>query len=235
MKKYVKWLHRRAFGHLASKADIENLYVQLSALLEVREIIGPGIPFGPLRGWALSPDALLTVLRDVVIRREPRVIEFGSGESTIAIAATLRRHGNGTLMTIEHDATFANQTLLRLKQSGLDSRVEMKIVPLREYEPRFAFGPFISYDLTGLEADFDIAVVDGPVTPVLGAATRSVPLEWCLTRLAEQRTLYLDDAMRSEERAIVDALRIQWQKIDVESVAAEKGMYKFVVRAPIRQ
>ncbi len=224
MRKLLKYWHDGLLGRLATKADIDNLYTQLSCLLEIREIIGRSTPLGPLRGWALSPDALLIVLRDVMARSSPRILEFGSGESTVAIAAALKMQGSGSLVTVEHDATFLASLRQRLQRLDLAQRVELHTVPIAAYEPRFGLPAFKSYDLTELTTDFDIALVDGPITHQMGAGARSVALEWCLARLKSRSAIYLDDAARLEESAIVDALRAAWPKVSFESVPSEKGL-----------
>jgi Methyltransferase domain len=231
MKEFIKNLRDRVFRPLAWKTDLDNLYIQISALLEVKEIVGPKALLGPLRGWALSPDALLIVLRDVTARCSPKVIEFGAGESTIAIAGALRNLGSGSLVTVEHDRSFAARILARLERTGLEGFVHLAVLPLRKYEPRPGFQSFFSYDLVGLETDFDVAVVDGPIAiPEFGAGTRFAPVEWCVARLGGERTLYLDDAGRREERAIIDALRSNWRNLDVEDLATEKGMCRLSCR-----
>lgn len=79
MKTYIKSWFESVFSGLAKRSDIDNFYRQLSALLDIKEIIGPKISLFPLHCWSLSPDALLVILRDIVERKAPRVIEFGSG------------------------------------------------------------------------------------------------------------------------------------------------------------
>ena len=103
---------------LARKADVDNIYTQLAALMEIRTVVGTSVPLGPFRGWAMSPDALLHVVRDVTARQAPRVIEFGAGESTIAIAAALKAGGSGSLVSIEHDAGIAAAIAARLAKDG---------------------------------------------------------------------------------------------------------------------
>lgn len=226
MKKYLKSWYDRLVAPLATKADIDNLYVQLSCLLEVREIVGRSTPLGPLRGWAMSPDALLIVLRDLIARSDPRVLEFGSGESTVAIAGALKALGSGSLTSIEHDENFSAHLGKRLQLAGLTDRVDLRVVPLASYESRFGLPAFKSYDLSGQACEFDVALVDGPITPYFGAGTRSVPLEWSLARLNAGGAIYLDDAGRREEQAVVDALRASCTTANFELIATEKGFYR---------
>ena len=135
------------------------------------------------------------------------MIEFGSGESTIAIAATLKSGGQGSLLTIEHDSFFADKARERLAQHGLADRVEVRIVPMHDYESCMGFPKFASYDLSGLETDLDVALVDGPIVGQFGEGTRAVPIRWCIERLAEGRVAYLDDAYRSAEKQVIAAIK----------------------------
>ena len=233
MKRYLKSRFDRLFASFAKKEDIDNLFIQLSCLLEIREIAGASLPLGPFSGWALFPDTLLTVLRDVRTRVNPRVIEFGSGESTIAIAAGLKAAKSGLLTTIEHDSDFADRVLKRLRQCNLADCVDLKVVPLRAYDPRWGFSGFTSYDLAGLDSDFDVAIIDGPIVSKFGAATRSIPLEWCAARLAGERVIYLDDALRAGEQSICKSLKARWPTVNIEYLVAEKGLAKITCDARV--
>jgi predicted O-methyltransferase YrrM len=233
VKGYAKAGFDKLFGGFARKSDVDNLYGQLSSLLEIREIVGPGVPIGPLRKWALSPDALLVILREVTTRSNPRVVEFGAGGSTIALAATLRAMGSGSLTTIEHNEDFAKGIAKRLDQSKLLDYATIRTVPLIDYGPRLGFPAFRSYDLKDQELDFDVALVDGPIVPVFGPATRSVPLEWCVARLAGQRVVYLDDASRAAEQTVLDASKLIWQDVETELIRTEKGLARISHRSDV--
>lgn len=226
MNRHIRSLIDGVFGPFARKADVENCYAQIAALIEIRDIVGPGVPLGPFRGWAISPDALLTVLRDVVACNSPRVVEFGAGESTIAIAGALRAAGAGSLVTIEHDARYVQTISARLEKLGLLDYVTISLVPMRQYESRLGLAAFSSYDLGELNVDFDVALVDGPVTGQFGEATRSVPLDWCVGRLQGERVVYLDDAGRAAEASVIRASKQRWVGLDVDMIETEKGLLR---------
>ncbi|MCP4309300.1 MAG: class I SAM-dependent methyltransferase [bacterium] len=230
MKARIRSLLDRMFSGLARTSDVENVYRQLSALMEVKEIIGPGVMLGPLRGWALSPDALLIILHDIVERKSPRVVEFGSGESTVAIAAALRMAGGGFLVSIEHNAEFGAEVEGKLKRRGLEDLVDLRTVPLRRYEGWAGFVSFESYDLEGHDSEFDVAIVDGPIA-TFGAATRGVPVEWAVTRLKDDGAIYLDDASRSDEWELVDRMQALLRDTDREWIDCEKGLLRLTRKA----
>ena len=236
MKAYIKSRLRAFFSDFTRKSDIENLYRQLAAFIDIKEIIGPRVPLGSLRGWALSPDALLIVLRDIVERASPRIVEFGTGKSTIAIAAALRQLGAGTLVSFEHDADFGARLRDRLGRANLLDFVDMRLAPLREYPGNELFAPFRSYDLGGVDVGFDVVVVDGPIGE-LGIGTRSLPLNWAVERLGAGGSVYLDDAGRADERTMVACCRSKWRGIEEEWFDCEKGLLllRRVRQAPARE
>lgn len=236
MKPLVKYWLDRYFGRFATKADIDNLYRQLEALLEVRGVIGPGLVLGPLRRWALSPDALAIILRELRAWERPHVLEFGSGSSTIAIAAALKARGAGLLTSIEHDPKFAKDVIRRLAMANCTDYAEVMIVPVKDHLGEEETANFRSYDLNGFEAEFDIALIDGPPT-VFGAGGRYVPLNWVAQRLQGNRVAFLDDANRKYERLLTKRLIEDWPNIETELIPAEKGLLRMQgpAAAPLQQ
>ncbi|MGH9416993.1 MAG: class I SAM-dependent methyltransferase [Terriglobales bacterium] len=178
---------------------------------------------GPLRHWALSPDALLEILRDISARNGPRVIEFGAGESTLAIAAPLCRMGGGSPLTVEHNPDFAAAVQRRVERQGLADRTRAVIPPMRNYPPWHGLPAFRSYDLGGLDEQFEVALVDGTIVAEFGNATRAVPLIWCLERPQNGASIFLDDANRPPERAIAKALRLDWTALEIEHCQPRKA------------
>lgn len=217
----------RHFSQFARRSDIDNLYVQVAAMLALDHATGGAVSLQGLRGWAISPDALSHIVSDILRRGSPKVIEFGCGESTLVIGHVLRRLGSGALTSIEHDINFAAEVEQRIASSKLEATVVAMHVPLAQYPRRAEFNSCESYDLTNISAQFDIAVVDGPITSKHGAATRLVPLEWCLARLSPGGSVYLDDANRSEEQQLVKYVEMNWGDVRIDRIATEKGLARF--------
>jgi predicted O-methyltransferase YrrM len=213
----------------ARKTDIENMYIQLAAFMQLREFVGPHVSVCPFGGSAMYPDALLPILEDISSREAPRIVEFGGGESTIAIAATLKRNGQGRLLTVEHDPAFARRLSERLERLGLSDRVDLRVVPMSEHKSFAEFPTFVSYDLCGIDESFDVALVDGPIVYQFGDGTRIVPVSWCLERLKEGRAVYLDDAHRPQEKAVIAAIKKLRPDVVVELSDTQEGLCKFSV------
>ena len=197
---------RRLTPDVATKGDVESVYRRLAAAMSVRDIVGPGAPLGVLGGWAMDPEALLFILRDLTSRKDPTIVEFGSGESTIAFSAALRSMGCGKLVSIEHDEEFHRSMVERIRAAGLSDWVDLRLTPIGERNET-EVGPLVSYRLSHLDTPLDIAVVDGPPAQLFGEHTRVVPLEWAIEHMRPGASVYADDLNRPGERQAVAALR----------------------------
>ncbi|MDR3570639.1 MAG: class I SAM-dependent methyltransferase [Candidatus Pacebacteria bacterium] len=175
---------------------------------------------------------MIVILRDLQSRQRSKVIEFGGGESTLAIAALLKTSASGgTIETIEHDSAFAEELRGRLARAALSDIAAVNTAPLRHYPAQLGFQEFRSYDLAGVDLSFDVAFVDGPIVDQFGAATRLVPLRWCMERMKPGRAIYLDDAARQPERDIVSALKPSAAHLRFDLLQAEKGLLKISMQS----
>ncbi len=224
MKKQLRSLLDRYFGQFAHRSDIDNLRRQMACIAELQATIPAPIPFGKLGGWAISADALAVVVRDIRSRQAPSIVEFGSGVSTLAIAGLLKTFGKGRLVTIEHDLTYLKVVERDLLACGLNEFVDLRHSGIVDFPGMPPLAACRSYNLSRLDISFDVALVDGPITAEFGAATRMVPLEWCVGRLHCGGSIYLDDARRNEESQLITALHARHPEIAVEFLDAEKGL-----------
>lgn len=230
MKRLIKVQLDRYFGQFARRNEIDNLRRQIACMLELQAAIQAPIPFGKFGGWAISADALVHVVRDIQARQAPKVLEFGTGLSTIAIASLLRRMGAGTHIAVEHNPEYLKAVESDLAAYGLKDLVELRHLPIVDYAAAPPMTACRSYDLSERDVSFDIALVDGPITAEFGAATRMAPLEWCIRRLSPEASIYLDDAGRIEEKEIIAALRASHPNIAVDSLDAEKGLVRISLK-----
>ena len=168
-------------------------------------------PRTPRTTWSIS-DALAVELTRYLERRRPaRILEVGSGLSTVVLGAYAVRHG-ASVTTLEHAWKYYRRTQQALAYFGIDKRVKLKLAPLRSkrFESSGRRAPW--YD-TQLDGKFDFVFVDGP--PM--AKGRNAVLFAIAGHLAEGWELWLDDAYRHHERS---CLR-RWQR------ELPKGFFRF--------
>ena len=102
---------------------------QLEALVSLHEMLDLKAALPPTRGWAASPDLLLT-LTSLVRKYKPKlVVELGSGASTIVLS----RAGAVEIVAIEHDLEYLKNTQELLAEHQV-SNVKLIHAPLIQKE-----------------------------------------------------------------------------------------------------
>lgn len=199
------WRIREATFELLEDARVTRkectaLFAQLQSLAALeRKLNLPG-PLPPLRGWAGSPDFLLTIADHVLERRPTTVLECSSGVSTIVVARCLQMIGRGHVYSLEHEPAYVEKTVAMLKDFGLEEWATVLHAPLT---PRGNDAPWYDDDVLPPHiGEIQLLVVDGP--PFYVAPLARLPaLPRMLPRLAANATLILDDADREAETEIV--------------------------------
>lgn len=89
LNRFRSWI---TFG-LAKEHDIKVLYAQIAGLQQIQSSM-LGLPIlKPMRGWAISPDAIGLILSRIQETEEPIIVEFGSGQSTIILGSAAKQKG----------------------------------------------------------------------------------------------------------------------------------------------
>jgi hypothetical protein len=199
-------------GTAAEKWTLSDL-VALSAL--------QALPRGyvPWTAWSMRPAAIASVVNEIERGRRREVVELGAGASTVFLGHTVRDLG-GRLVSVEHDAGYADAVRRVVTREGLDDAVTVEVVPLapwRAPEPAPGtegeagtdwFRATTWYDAERLRAAcppaIDALVVDGPPA---GMHPRTLVREPALDvlgpLLADDWSLFLDDADRPAEQEIL--------------------------------
>ena len=138
----------------------------------------------------------------------PRVIvECGSGASTVVLARACERNGRGHVWSLEHLPDMAARTRAWLDEQGLERYATVIDAPL---VPQGPDGPTrLWYAVEGLpDLPIDMVVVDGPPGVTAGSLARYPAGPRLFPRLSEDGAVFVDDADRPDERAMV----LRWQQ-----------------------
>ena len=158
---------------------------------------------GTLRtSWSISDVLAVELIRYLEWRKPKRILEIGSGLSTVVLGAYAVRHG-ASVVTLEHAWKFYRRTQQVLVEFGMEKQVRLKLAPLRSRQFEWSGQRFPWYD-TKLRGAFDFVFVDGPPE----AEGRNAVLFAIAEHLAPSWELWLDDARRNHER---ECLRC-WQQ-----------------------
>lgn len=211
-------------------SHVDAIYGCLEARHALERELGPNIVLPPMRGPVISPDAAWRLYQHTITHRPETVVEFGSGVSTLLIAHALERNGNGTLISLDHEPRFAKATETLLQPHNLEHRVKIHCAPLRSHRTLDGLCE-LYYDTTPLEAieAVDLVLVDGPPR-TLDPYIRDLALPVMAPRMSTGGTLFLDDASRPGEQAILQRWRSAWPDFEFDYLPLDTGLA--VVRKP---
>ena len=223
----VAWLQletmRRTSEQLSGlRKEAFDDFRQVEALLSIFATLKPEVPIPPTRDFSASPD-LLSHIVSLIIERRPRfVVELGSGSSTVIIAYALQRFGGGRLLSIDHDAQFAERTRSMLELHGLTEVASVEHRPLTPV--RINDADYLWYDIADLEiaSTIDMMLIDGPPYHVHPLA-RYPALPLLSARFSDDVAIVLDDADRPEELRITSLWKKEFTAFSVERIETEKG------------
>lgn len=196
------------------KTELGHVYHQFEAVEQLLPLLKLSAPLPPSRGWAASPDFLLT-LAHITKRVRPRLsVELGSGISTLVLA----KSGAKKIVSLDHSIEFGAQTREMLLAHGVRG-VEIRIHELETYSSGYKW--YARSTLKGL-AKIDLLVIDGPPSSTNSDA-RYPALEHLVPLLSPKATVILDDVYRNEERKLADAIAKALPSHVMTILSHEKG------------
>jgi predicted O-methyltransferase YrrM len=163
----------------------------------------------PWSAWAMRPSGLLAVLNEVVLGSRERILECGSGISTIYLARLLAERG-GRAVSLEHDPEWAGFIEGELEAEGLGERARVVLAPLEEHAvaldgTRWYRGSAAREAVEALDGPIDLLLVDGPPAGGPEAALSRYPAVPLLAdALAPNAVVILDDANRPGEQQVLE-------------------------------
>ena len=186
---------------------------QTEAFIQLNSLLKFTAPLPATRGWAASPDLLLTISQLVKENKPKLVVELGSGVSTLVVA----KSGAKNVISFDGDAEYAEQTRTLLKQHGVRG-VEVRYAPLTAYR-----GGANWYDLNKFKdlKNIDLLIVDGPQGGDNSDA-RYPALEVLLNKLSSKAIVVLDDVNRTGERKLAEDFAKALPKHSLQIIDHEK-------------
>lgn len=202
-----------------------QLWPQVQSLLGIYQLLNGKADLPSLRGVSTSPDILLHVVRHIQAHAPRRIVECGSGSSTIAMAQALRAFGiDGHIHSIESYEPSAAALRDQLRRHDLERFVTLIFAPLVQKRHDGFDAPIGWYDLAPgtIPDDIDLLLVDGPMAIIHHNARYPAGLE-LLPKLARGGHVFIDDAKRYGEQTMVERWRKLYPNLGVRELPAEKG------------
>jgi hypothetical protein len=171
-------------------------------------LIPPG-NYLPTTSSSLSEIDMSLILNDIVLNQRLKILEFGAGISTILTGLLLKERNNGArLVSIEHDAKFAEIMTNYIQKFRIDDFVEIIVVDLLEtqeilnssFYSEKALNTIIENKLAG---KIDALIVDGP--PAYRESicnSRRTSMAVFNRYRSENSSLFLHDINRKQEKVI---------------------------------
>lgn len=209
-----------------ARTMLPQMLIQVTQQSEARDMLVRllGVDRGwlpPTRGSAASPDFLLALADHILKAKATRIIECGSGVSSLVIGRCLELIGDGHLHSLEHNAATAHGTKGNLDDRGLTSLVTVVRAPLKTY--RFHDRGFRWYDLGALpDGEIDCLSVGGPPADV-GSMARYPAGPMLFGRVATNGTVFLDDYNRRSEHQAVNTWLREFPDWKAVARPTEKG------------
>lgn len=162
--------------------------------------------FLPWTRFSLRPVALVSVLVEVVVRERCRILEMGSGVSTLLLAAVLREQGKGRVIAVEHHPAWAAMMSRLLVAKGLAQYASVLVAELEPTSLSMDGSPWYSVDVLGplRDQEHDLLLVDGPPAGEGRSMSRGPALPFFESALTPDALVVLDDIDRSGELAVLE-------------------------------
>ncbi|KGM13827.1 protein-L-isoaspartate O-methyltransferase [Cellulomonas bogoriensis 69B4 = DSM 16987] len=194
---------RRAKGSQGGPLDATSarMVAEIEALFRLSGQISPRAVLPPSGDWALDAQSLAHLVELIQETAPRRVLEFGSGTSTVWLGYLLERTG-GHLTALEHNRDYFEQTRKHLRSHNLEHVVtllhcRLSVQQIGETDQKW-------YDMTDVDmsAPYDLVLVDGPPKST-GTFARMPAIYSVEQSLARQAVVALDDCDRPDEQEIL--------------------------------
>ena len=162
--------------------------------------------------FALDSQALAHLLAVVEERRPRRILELGSGTSTIWLGYLCQSFG-GTLVSLDHLEHYLNLTRGAVERHNLNDVIDTRLAPLEATECDGKNFDWYSLATMADLSEIDMLIVDGPPAAT-GPQARYPSLPKLINHLAPRATVILDDAHRDDEAEIVDSWLEAFQEFE---------------------
>jgi predicted O-methyltransferase YrrM/lysophospholipase L1-like esterase len=178
---------------------------EVDAIQYLRTVINPPRYVPPAGGWAATYQSLAYLVNEVLSAvDDPRILELGSGVSSVWVGLALSLRGGGSLISIEHDTMYFDRTRDLIQKHDLEDFVEIRLAPITQAAGALWYQrSVVTRDLEGITLVF----VDGPPSNT-GTMARLPAFQVLAPHLSDDALILLDDIDREDEQRTAD----QWSE-----------------------
>lgn len=218
----VRRVHLMQYALQQQVECFPNSVRQVQAFIDLNRLLQLSWSLPPLGGWAASPDFLL-LLAEYMLQYQPEVIvECSSGASTVVLAQCAKLNGKGQVLSLEHDAHYAEKTRQELTKQGLQNWAIVIDAPLQDYSFDGQNYLWYTLDMQIQGKQIDMLIIDGPPAS-LNHCARYPAGPLLLPLLNKDAVVFLDDANRYDEQQIIKNWLNEFPNLQVNQHNCEKG------------
>ncbi|MCU7929352.1 MAG: class I SAM-dependent methyltransferase [Candidatus Thiodiazotropha sp. (ex Codakia rugifera)] len=190
-------------------------YASLRTQLDLNE----GIPYTP--DWSAGAD-YIQIIVDACLQFKPSLIlECSSGLTTLMLARCCQMNGYGRVVSLEDGEQYADKTREYIDRYGLREYASVIHAPLQKTVLHDVEYDWYSRD-TIPDESIDMLVIDGP-SGFIQKNARYPALPILYPQLSDCCRLYLDDAARADEQAIVALWQSRYPNLRHEYCETSRG------------
>lgn len=197
--------------NITARAD----YRQSESYAQLLNLLALDAPIPPTRGWAASPDVLLTLVHSARSSDVRTIVDLGSGVSTLVLAKAAPQ---ARVISIDNSPEYAAKTQLLLDSHGI-TNVEIRVAPLA---PHASGNSWYETSVFANITEIDLLFIDGPPATADGQARHPAFTE-LLKKLSAKAVVVLDDAGRDGEKELANKFAAGISTHMVEFLDHEKG------------
>lgn len=196
------------------KKSINQTYYQGEAYAQLMQLLDLKSSIPPTRGWAASPDLLLTIYETVKKINPSLVVELGSGVSTLVAA----KSGARKVVSLDGSKEYAEMTRNLIKEHRVRG-VDVRFAALLPYVNGLTW-----YDVSTIKdlKKIDLLIVDGPPGND-NPESRYPALKEFKDKLSPKAVVILDDVKREGERKLAEDFASSLPNHELVILNHEKG------------
>ena len=175
------------------------------------------------RDWSAAADFLDIIATHCLSEKPETIVECSSGLTTLVLSRCCQLNQRGHVYSLENGQEYVDNTRRQLEMFSLQSQADVIFSPLESV--RVNNEDFLWYRLNETVAQLeqiDMLVIDGPpgfIQPY--SRLPAVPL--LVSKLSPGAVIFLDDAVREEEQAIVEHWLQAFPSLQHEYIQNDRG------------
>ncbi|MCU7875231.1 MAG: class I SAM-dependent methyltransferase [Candidatus Thiodiazotropha sp. (ex Lucinoma borealis)] len=189
------------------------------ASLQTQLDLSQGIPYTP--DWSAGAD-FIQIIVDACLQFKPSLIlECSSGLTTLMLARCCQMNGRGRVASLEDGEQYADKTRDYIDRYGLSEYASVIHAPLQKIPLHGVEYDWYINDAIPDES-IDMLVIDGP-SGFIQKNARYPALPILYPKLSNCCSIYLDDAARPDEQAIVALWQYRYPNLRHEYRETSRG------------